>query len=192
MGRAPLARKVKEPKMEVIQTDIPDVFLLQPRVFSDSRGFFLETYNKHTLAGLGIETEFVQDNQSHSLKNVLRGLHYQSQHAQGKLVRVLAGEIFDVAVDLRPNSPTRGKWVGIRLSSSSSRMIWIPKGFAHGFYTCSETADVLYKVTDFYAPKYERTLLWNDPEVGIEWPLAGEPILSDKDMAGHSFQEKSL
>jgi dTDP-4-dehydrorhamnose 3,5-epimerase len=175
--------------MEVIATAIHDVLLLQPRVFSDSRGFFLESYNKRTLADLGIEAEFVQDNQSHSVKNVLRGLHYQVEQEQGKLIRVLQGEIFDVAVDLRPHSPTRGKWVGERLSSSTNRMIWIPKGFAHGFYTCSETADVLYKVTDFYAPHYERTLLWNDPDVHAEWPLIGEPILSEKDRTGHRLRD---
>jgi dTDP-4-dehydrorhamnose 3,5-epimerase len=171
--------------MEITLTEIPDVLLLKPRVFPDSRGYFLETYNKKTFADLGVEEAFLQDNQSHSKKNVLRGLHYQTQPAQGKLVRVLQGEIFDVAVDLRADSPTYGKWVGVLLSAATNRMIWIPKGFAHGFYTCSETADVLYKVTDFYAPNHERTLLWNDPGVGIEWPFTGEPIISDKDRAGH-------
>jgi dTDP-4-dehydrorhamnose 3,5-epimerase len=174
--------------MEVIPTEIPDVIVLQPRVFSDSRGYFLETYNKRTLGELGIDHTFVQDNQSHSHKGVLRGLHYQVEQGQGKLVRVLQGEIFDVAVDLRPGSKTYGKWVGVQLSSSTNRMIWIPRGFAHGFYTCSESADVLYKVTDFYAPKHERTLLWDDSDVGIRWPLVGDPILSDKDRAGHSFR----
>jgi dTDP-4-dehydrorhamnose 3,5-epimerase len=175
--------------MQIIRTELDDVFLLEPRVFSDSRGFFLETYNERSFLDLGLSVHFVQDNQSHSKKGVLRGLHYQSEQAQGKLVRVLQGEIFDVAVDVRPRSSTFGKWVGVRLSSSTNQMIWIPKGFAHGFYVCSETADVLYKVTDFYAPKHEQTLIWNDPEVGIEWPLAGEPSLSDKDRAGQRLRE---
>jgi dTDP-4-dehydrorhamnose 3,5-epimerase len=175
--------------MDIITTELPGVLLLEPRVFPDSRGFFLETYNRKTFAELGIATTFVQDNQSHSRKNVLRGLHYQVEQAQDRLVRVLYGEIFDVAVDLRVGSPTFGKWIGIQLSSSTNRMIWIPKGFAHGFYTCSETAGVLYKVTEFYAPKHERTLLWKDPDVGIDWPFSGEPILSDKDRAGHSLKD---
>ena len=139
--------------MRIIPTEIADVVLFEPRVFSDSRGFFLETYNERTFAGLGVDEHFVQDNQSQSKKGVLRGLHYQVQQAQGKLVRVLQGEIFDVAVDLRPASLTFGKWTGAWLSSTTPRMIWIPKGFAHGFYTTSETADVIYKVTDFYAPE---------------------------------------
>jgi dTDP-4-dehydrorhamnose 3,5-epimerase len=175
--------------MDIITTELPGVLLLEPRVFPDSRGFFLETYNRKTFAELGIATTFVQDNQSHSRKNVLRGLHYQVEQAQDRLVRVLYGEIFDVAVDLRVGSPTFGRWVGVQLSSSTNRMIWIPKGFAHGFYACSETAGVLYKVTEFYAPKHERTLLWKDPDVGINWPFSGEPILSDKDRAGHSLKD---
>lgn len=170
--------------MRVIPTEIPDVVLFEPLVFSDSRGFFLEAYNERTFAALGVDVHFVQDNQSRSNKGVLRGLHYQVENAQGKLVRVLFGEIFDVAVDLRPASPTFGKWTGAWLSSSTPRLIWIPKGFAHGFYTTSETADVFYKVTDFYAPQYERTLLWNDPDVGVVWPLEGEPNLSEKDRVG--------
>jgi dTDP-4-dehydrorhamnose 3,5-epimerase len=175
--------------MQLIPTKIPDVLLMEPRVFSDSRGFFLETYNARTFSGLGLDLHFVQDNQSHSNKGVLRGLHYQVEQAQGKLVRVLQGEIFDVAVDLRTASPTFGKWVGVLLSSTTHRMIWIPKGFAHGFYTISETADVLYKVTDFYAPKHERTLIWNDSDVGVDWPLTGEPLLSDKDRAGGRLRD---
>jgi dTDP-4-dehydrorhamnose 3,5-epimerase len=175
--------------MRIIPTEIPDVLLLEPRVFSDSRGFFLETYNERTFAALGVDVHFVQDNQSHSKKGVLRGLHYQIEHAQGKLVRVSLGEIFDVAVDLRPTSPTFGKWTGAWLSSGTPRMIWIPKGFAHGFYTTSETADVIYKVTDFYAPEYERTLVWNDPDVGVVWPFEGEPNLSEKDRAGHLLRD---
>lgn len=177
--------------MKVIPMEIEGVLLLEPRVFSDSRGFFLETYNEKSFAEFGIAERFVQDNQSHSKKGVLRGLHYQTESAQGKLVRVLHGEIFDVAVDLRRGSKTYGKWVSATLSSSSPQLFWIPKGFAHGFYTLSETADVAYKVTDFYAPQYERTLLWNDPELNIAWPLGGEPILSVKDLAGHLLHEVS-
>jgi dTDP-4-dehydrorhamnose 3,5-epimerase len=175
--------------MKVSETAIPGLLLLEPKVFADARGFFLEVYNERTFAPLGITERFVQDNQSHSKKCVLRGLHYQGEQAQGKLVRVLQGEVFDVAVDLRRGSPTFGKWVGDKLSSENKRMIWIPKGFAHGFYTLSETADVAYKVTDFWAPQFEKTLLWNDPELGIDWPLDGEPILSDKDRTGHFLQE---
>jgi dTDP-4-dehydrorhamnose 3,5-epimerase len=175
--------------MKIISTKIPDVFLLEPRVFTDSRGFFLESYNQRTFAPLGIHAQFVQDNQSYSKKGVLRGLHYQVARAQGKLVQVLQGEIFDVAVDLRPVSPTFAKWVGVRLSSSSHQMIWIPSGFAHGFYTCSEAAHVIYKVTDFYSPEDERTLIWNDAEIGIDWPLEGNPILSEKDRTGHPLRD---
>jgi len=175
--------------MHIMATEIADVFLLEPRVFSDSRGFFLETYNERVFAALGVDARFVQDNQSHSKKGVLRGLHYQIEQAQGKLVRVLQGEIFDVAVDLRPASRTFGQWTGAWLSSGTHRMLWIPKGFAHGFYTTSKTADVLYKVTDYYSPEHERTLIWNDPDVAVEWPLAGEPILSDKDRAGRLLRE---
>src|SRR3974390_699312 len=170
--------------MKIIPTGIPDVVVLEPRVFSDSRGFFLETYNERRFEELGITERFVQDNQSYSRQGVLRGLHFQVEQAQGKLVRVVAGEVFDVAVDLRKGSATFGKWAGARLSSTNHHMIWIPKGFAHGFYTLSANAEVLYKVTDFYAPQPERTLLWNAPDVGIEWPLKGEPILSDKDRVG--------
>jgi len=175
--------------MKIIETAIPGILVLEPRVFSDARGFFLETYNQRTFTEVGITEQFVQDNQSHSKKGVLRGMHYQVQQAQGKLVRVLQGEIFDVVVDLRPHSPTFGKWVADRLSSANKKMLWVPKGFAHGFYTVSESADVAYKVTDFYAPQFERTLLWNDADVGIAWPFKGEPILSDKDRAGHLLAE---
>jgi dTDP-4-dehydrorhamnose 3,5-epimerase len=177
--------------MQIIPTEIPEVFLLEPRVFPDARGHFLEAYNEKALDDLGIRDRFVQDNQSHSRKGVLRGLHYQLQQAQGKLVRVLQGEIFDVAVDIRPNSATYGKWIGAYISASSNRMIWIPKGFAHGFYVCSDTADVLYKVTDFWAPTYDPTLVWNDPAVGIKWPISGDPIISDKDRAGHLLKDMS-
>jgi len=175
--------------MNIIKAAIQDVLVLEPSVFSDARGFFMETYNERTFAALGIGERFVQDNQSRSKRGVLRGLHYQSAQAQGKLVRVLSGEVYDVAVDLRTGSPTFGKWVGERLSSENKKMIWIPKGFAHGFYTLSETADVAYKVTEFRAAEHERTLAWDDAQVGIQWPLMGEPILSDKDKVGHGLEE---
>ncbi len=175
--------------MKIIPTGIPDLLVFEPRTFADARGLFFEVYNERSFASAGIHERFVQDNQSKSKKGVLRGLHFQVEQAQGKLVRAITGEIFDVAVDLRKGSATLGKWAGVRLSAESHQMIWIPKGFAHGFYTLSESADVHYKVTDFYAPQHERTLLWNDPELAIEWPLNGEPILSDKDRAGMRLQE---
>jgi dTDP-4-dehydrorhamnose 3,5-epimerase len=178
--------------MKIIQTEIPDVVVLEPRIFSDSRGFFLEIYNERSFAAMGIAERFVQDNQSLSKQGVLRGLHFQVEQAQGKLVRVVAGEVFDVAVDLRRGSATFGKWTGAQLSSTNRHTIWIPKGFAHGFYTLSETAEVAYKVTDFYAPQHERTLLWNDPDVAIQWPLKGEPILSGKDSAGTRLKDLAL
>jgi dTDP-4-dehydrorhamnose 3,5-epimerase len=176
-------------RMRILSTNIPEVLTIEPAIYADARGFFLETYHERKFAELGLNSHFVQDNQSHSIKGVLRGLHYQIEHPQGKLVRVLQGEIFDVAVDIRIGSATFGKWVGLLLSSREQRMLWIPPGFAHGFYTCSEVADVSYKVTDFYAPAAERTLVWNDPEVDVAWPLNGEPILSDKDRAGHSLRD---
>jgi dTDP-4-dehydrorhamnose 3,5-epimerase len=175
--------------VKVTETVIPGVLVLEPKVFSDARGFFLEIYNERAFAELGIAERFVQDNQSRSTKGVLRGLHYQSEQAQGKLVRVLHGEIFDVAVDVRSESATFGKWTGERISAENKKMLWIPKGFAHGFLTLSDSADVSYKVTEFWAPQFEKTLLWNDPEVAIAWPLEGEPILSDKDRAGHFLKE---
>ena len=175
--------------MKVIPTEIPDVVVLEPILYADSRGYFLETYNEQSFEALGIAERFVQDNQSYSRRGVLRGLHFQVERAQGKLVRAVAGEVFDVAVDLRKESATFGKWAGTRLSSMNHQMIWIPKGFAHGFYTLSESAEVAYKVTDFYAPQHERTLLWNDPDVAIQWPLKGEPILSDRDRAGIRLKE---
>jgi dTDP-4-dehydrorhamnose 3,5-epimerase len=178
--------------MKIIQTEIPDVVVLEPRIFSDSRGFFLEIYNERSFAAMGIAERFVQDNQSLSKQSVLRGLHFQVEQAQGKLVRVVAGEVFDVAVDLRRGSATFGKWTGAQLSSTNRHTIWIPKGFAHGFYTLSETAEVAYKVTDFYAPQHERTLLWNDPDVAIQWPFKGEPILSGKDSAGMTLKDLAL
>lgn len=173
--------------MEKIATAIPDVFMIAPKVFGDDRGFFLESYNRRAMAVLGIDFDFVQDNHSRSARGVLRGLHYQIRQAQGKLVRVVAGEIYDVAVDMRRSSPTFGKWVGMTLSAENKRMAWVPPGFAHGFYVTSDVAEVLYKATDYYAPEHERSLLWNDPAIGIDWPLAGEPLLSEKDRNGQPF-----
>lgn len=170
-------------------TEIPDVMTFEPRVVSDARGFFLETYNEEAFAEMGLRERFVQDNQSHSKQGVLRGLHFRVERGQGKLVRVLRGKVWDVAVDLRKGSPTQGKWVGVELSSETNRMIWIPAGFAHGFYVVSEIADVLYKVTDFYSAAHERTLAWNDPTMGIRWPITTGPILSEKDKAGLSYAE---
>lgn len=170
--------------MEKIATAIADVFMIAPKVFGDDRGFFLESYNRRAMAGLGLDFDFVQDNHSRSTKGVLRGLHYQIRQPQGKLVRVVAGEVFDVAVDLRRTSPTFGRWVGMTLSSENKRMAWIPPGFAHGFCVISDYAEVLYKATDYYAPEHERSILWNDPAIGIEWPLSGEPLLSEKDRKG--------
>ncbi|MBI5107769.1 MAG: dTDP-4-dehydrorhamnose 3,5-epimerase [Rhodocyclales bacterium] len=170
--------------MKAIPTAIPDVVLIEPRVFGDDRGFFFESWNQRTLADIGIHAEFVQDNHSRSQKNVLRGLHYQIDHAQGKLVRVTAGSVYDIAVDLRRSSPTFGKWVGFTLSADDKRMAWIPPGFAHGFCVTSDWAEFLYKTTDYWSPADERTLLWNDPQLGIPWPLDGEPILAAKDKAG--------
>jgi len=175
--------------MKIQTTELLGVVVIEPQVFSDARGYFLETYNAMAFAEAGIAERFVQDNQSQSKKGVLRGLHYQVEQAQGKLVRVLRGEIFDVVVDLRTGSGTFGKWFGLSLSASEQRMLWIPKGFAHGFYTLSETAEVAYKVTEFYSPQNERTILWNDPDLAIRWPLEGEPILSEKDKTGHSFRQ---
>lgn len=172
--------------MEVIPTAIPDVLLLVPKVYGDARGFFYESYNARQFTQqTGLQPEFVQDNHSRSGKHVLRGLHYQIQQSQAKLVRVVAGEVFDVAVDLRKSSATFGQWVGARLSAENQHMLWIPQGFAHGFVTLSESADFLYKTTDYYAPAHERTLLWNDPHLAIDWPLdADAPLLSAKDQAG--------
>ena len=176
--------------MKVIATAIPEVLLLEPRVFGDARGYFLESYNRRAFRdATGVDAEFVQDNHSRSSRGVLRGLHYQMQQAQGKLVRVVAGEVFDVAVDLRRRSPTFGKWVGFRLSADTKRTAWIPPGFAHGFLVTSESAEFLYKTTDYYAPEHERTLLWNDPALGIDWPLEGEPMLAAKDRAGKLLRE---
>ncbi len=172
--------------MNVQSLDLPEVLLIQPDVFSDERGFFLESYHKERFAAAGISAEFVQDNHSVSQRGVLRGLHYQIRQPQGKLLRVVVGEIFDVAVDLRRSAATFGRWVGIVLSAEKKNQLWIPPGFAHGFYALSERAELLYKATDYYAPQWERTLLWNDPALKIDWPLQNgqQPILSAKDAAG--------
>jgi len=171
--------------MKVTPLAIPDVLLIEPRVFGDSRGFFYESYNERAFReAAGVAVHFVQDNHSRSRRGVLRGLHYQVQQAQGKLVRVARGAVFDVAVDLRRGSPTFGRWVGAELSEDNQRQMWVPAGFAHGFLTLSESADFLYKTTDYYAPEHERCIAWNDPEIAIAWPLAGEPVLSANDSRG--------
>lgn len=169
--------------MKVTPTELPDVLLIEPKVFGDQRGYFFESYNRRAFAGAGLEAEFVQDNHSRSARGVLRGLHYQIEHAQGKLVRVTAGEVFDVAVDLRRSSPTFGRWTAATLSAQNCRMLWIPPGFAHGFLVVSDSAELLYKTTDYWYPQYERSLLWSDPALGIRWPLSGTPTLAAKDAA---------
>jgi dTDP-4-dehydrorhamnose 3,5-epimerase len=174
--------------MTIAPTPIPEVLVLEPKIFEDARGAFFEAYNRRRLAEAGIGQEFVQDNQSISKKNVLRGLHYQIRQPQGKLIRVLRGEIFDVAVDCRRSSPHFGHSIHVTLSAANRKMLWIPEGFAHGFLVVSETADVLYKTTDFYAPEFERTLLWNDPHLSISWPTA-DPLLSDKDRQGRTLAD---
>ena len=171
--------------MQIQTTSIPDVLILEPTVFGDDRGFFYESFNKKRFTELtGITTEFVQDNHSKSAKGVLRGLHYQIQQPQGKLVRVTVGEVFDVVVDLRKSSPTFGKWVGVVLSAANKRQLWVPEGFAHGFVVTSESAEFLYKTTNYWAPEFERSILWNDPAIGIDWPMESEPAMSNKDKAG--------
>ncbi len=175
--------------MQVFPTSIPDVVEILPRVFGDERGFFFESWNAQAFAHAGIPDAFVQDNHSRSLRNVLRGLHYQVKHAQGKLIRALAGEVYDVAVDLRCTSPTFGKWVSLVLSAERKNMLWVPPGFAHGFCVVSEYAEVFYKATDYYAPEHERTLLWSDAQLAIPWPVQGAPIVSPKDAAGTPFAE---
>jgi dTDP-4-dehydrorhamnose 3,5-epimerase len=175
--------------MQVTPSDIPDVLIIEPRVFGDARGFFFESYNQRDFeAATGVAARFVQDNHSRSGRGVLRGLHYQVRQPQGKLVRVAAGEVFDVAVDLRKRSPTFGRWTGVTLSEENKRMLWIPEGFAHGFLVLSESADFLYKTTDYYAPEHERTLRWDDPQLDIDWPIDGAPILSDKDRQGTALE----
>ena len=178
--------------MKAVATRIADVQLIEPKVFADSRGYFFESFNERVLGAAGISGPFVQDNQSFSYRGVVRGLHYQIQQAQGKLIRCISGEIFDVAVDLRRHSPTFGEWVGETLSGSNHRMLWIPAGFAHGFLVLSETAEVLYKATEFYAPQHERTILWDDASIGIQWPIAQAAILSPKDLAGASFAQAEV
>ena len=175
--------------MKVIPTAIPDVLAIEPRVFGDARGFFFESWNAKAMAAAGIDATFVQDNHSRSLRNVLRGLHYQIEHAQGKLVRAIAGEVFDIAVDLRRSSPTFGRWVGERLSADNKRMLWIPPGFAHGFVVLSDAAEFVYKTTDYWYPEHERTLRWDDPALGIDWPLDGEPVLAAKDRDGAALAQ---
>lgn len=180
--------------MNIIPTNLPGVLLIQPQVFEDARGFFMETYHQRKLADLGITAEFVQDNHSRSQQGILRGLHYQIRQAQGKLVRVLAGEVYDVVVDIRRSSPTFGQFEAVVLSAENKRMLWVPPGFAHGFYTLSPWAEFFYKVTDYYAPHWERTLLWNDPALPIEWPLINNqpPILSAKDAVGKLLSDAEL
>jgi dTDP-4-dehydrorhamnose 3,5-epimerase len=178
--------------MNAIPTAIPEVLIVEPKVFTDARGFFYESFNKKTMQTVGIVEDFVQDNHSRSTRNVLRGLHYQITQPQGKLVRAIAGEIFDVAVDIRRRSPTFGKWVGMNLSAENRRMVWIPPGFAHGFLILSEYAEVMYKTTDYWAPQSERTIVWNDRDLAIAWPVCEEPKLSAKDMAGVTFNEAEM
>ena len=179
--------------MNFIPTKIPDVIVIKLRVFADERGFFMESYQAKLFMESGIDVTFVQDNHSKSRIGTLRGLHYQIQQPQGKLVRVVRGEIFDVAVDIRKGSPTFGKWIGVYLSADNQQMLWVPPGFAHGFYVTSPEAEVLYKATDYYAPQWERTIAWNDPDINIEWPTNGiTPILSAKDKAGVPLKEAEI
>lgn len=179
--------------MRAVNTELPGVIILEPRVFGDERGFFFESFNARSFAeATGLQREFVQDNHSRSAKGVLRGLHYQVQQPQGKLVRVTAGEVFDVAVDLRRDSATFGKWTGVLLSAENKRQLWVPEGFAHGFLVLSEYAEFLYKTTDYYAPEHERCIRWDDPDLSIDWPLVGAPQLSAKDQAGLSFADAQL
>ncbi len=175
--------------MNITACAIPDVLLMEPKVFGDERGFFMESFNQRNFCdATGLDLQFVQDNHSRSARNVLRGLHYQAMQPQGKLVRVVAGEVFDVAVDVRPGSPTFGKWAGEILSGANKRQLWVPPGLAHGFLVLSDTADFLYKTTDYYAPAHERCIAWNDPTLAIDWPLNGQtPLLSAKDLAGVAF-----
>ena len=167
--------------MNIIETTLPGVLLLEPQVFGDARGFFLESWNRKAFAGLGLDQDFVQDNHSRSARGVLRGLHYQLNEPQGKLVRVVSGAVFDVAVDVRKSSPHFGQWVGYELSADNHRMLWIPPGFAHGFLVLSDSADFLYKTTAYYAPQWDRGIRWDDPKIGVQWPLEGAPTLSAKD-----------
>ena len=176
--------------MKVIETKIPDVKIIEPQVFGDERGFFMETWQQKKFEELvtGQPTSFVQDNHSKSSKGILRGLHYQTKNTQGKLVRVVSGEVFDVAVDVRKDSPTFGEWVGVYLSAENKRQLWIPEGFAHGFYVTTDEAEFVYKCTNYYNPAFEESIVWNDQTLNIEWPLQGEPLLSDKDKNGFNFK----
>ena len=180
--------------MKILPTDIPDILVVEPQVFGDDRGFFCETYNQRVFAEkTGLSVAFVQDNHSRSAGGVLRGLHYQIQQSQGKLVRVVVGKVFDVAVDLRKSSPYFGRWVGCWLSAENHLQFWIPPGFAHGFWVVAEGTEVLYKTTEYYAPQHERCIIWNDPDLAIDWPLAGKsPILSAKDRAGQRFKSAEV
>jgi dTDP-4-dehydrorhamnose 3,5-epimerase len=180
--------------MRFLPTAVPDVIIIEPKVFSDERGFFFETYQTKRFAAAGITASFVQDNHSGSQQGTLRGLHYQIKRAQGKLVRAIAGEIFDVAVDIRRSSPTFGRWVGVHISAQNRRQLWIPAGFAHGFYVLSEWAELAYKASNYYSPQWERTLYWNDPQIGIQWPLLdGKPlIISEKDGHGLLLKDAEL
>ena len=179
--------------MNIIPSDIPEVLILEPKVFGDDRGFFFESYNERDfIEKTGINARFVQDNHSRSAMNVLRGLHYQIRQPQGKLVRVIRGEVYDVAVDIRRSSPTFGKWTANVLSEQNKRMLWVPPGFAHGFLVTSDYAEFLYKTTDYWAPSFERCIAWNDPELAISWPLQGEPVLSDKDRQGLRFRDAEV
>ncbi len=177
--------------MNIIPTDIPGPVIIEPQIFGDDRGFFMETYQKRNFAAAGLPTDFAQDNHSGSRKGILRGLHYQLVRPQGKLVRVVVGEVYDVAVDLRRSSAYFGRWVGVRLSVENKRIFWVPPGFGHAFYVLSDWAEFLYKATDFYAPEWERTILWNDPQIGIDWPLVDgqPPLVSAKDAAGRPLSQ---
>lgn len=178
--------------MNIIRTAIPDVLVVEPKIHRDARGFFFESYNKRVLAEIGIMADFVQDNCSRSVRHVLRGLHYQIRRPQGKLVQVLSGEIYDVAVDIRKSSFFFGRWIGVRLSAENHHMLWVPAGFAHGFLVLSDMAEVLYKTTDYYSPEYERTLAWNDPDIRIDWPIKGDCILSERDRMAARLTEAEL
>jgi dTDP-4-dehydrorhamnose 3,5-epimerase len=178
--------------MKVTASALADVLVIEPRLFGDDRGFFFESWNERSFAAAGIAAHFVQDNHSRSARGVLRGLHYQLRQPQGKLVRVIAGEIYDVAVDVRRGSPTFGRSAAVRLSAEAKNMVWVPEGFAHGFLVVSESADVLYKTTDFYAPEHERAIAWNDPDLALDWPLAGAPLLSSKDAHAPRLRDAQL
>lgn len=179
--------------MNIIPTAIPDILIIEPNVFGDSRGFFFESYNEKKFMEMsGLKVTFVQDNHSRSKKHVLRGLHYQIQQPQGKLVRVIGGEVFDVGVDIRRSSPTFGKWVGEYLTAENKKQMWVPAGFAHGFLVLSDIAEFLYKTTDYWAPEYERRIQWNDPVLNVQWPITGDPLVSEKDEQGASFEDAEV